>query len=138
MPYKGTKALEAVKPTTVISTYTTGVPIAPAAGHLSIYIDLVDTILYRKLEILNRIRELVNRAREENYRRPAGTTCYYIVNLDLDKSQIIFTTTLLDISNGEVAIGIHADVLTGSRGSVLLDACFKEIMQVVQEALKTI
>ena len=130
MPVKGTKLLEAVKKTTVISTYTTGALVAPAAGHLSVYVDLAAADQHRFLEVANRLEDLINRAREENYRRPAAsTTCYYYVYLKDSKAGIVFTTTSTAVVEGMVAIGIHADVRSGSRGSILLDSCWKGIIE---------
>ena len=135
MPVKGTKALEAVKKSTVISTYTTALPVAPAVGHIAVYVDLAAADQHQKMETINALKELIDRAREENYRRPSGsTTCYYYVGAGPGrKSQITFTTTSTEIQEKMVAIGIEASVRSGSKGSLLLDTCWKEIIDWMSE-----
>lgn len=134
MPVKGTKVLQAVKSTTVISTFVTGAPVAPADVHLSVYVDLASAGQHRYLEVKERLKELINRAREENYRRPAGAVAgYYYTYLNKGKSGITFTTLATDIVEGMVAIGIGATVRNESKGSIILDACWTEIIDWMSE-----
>lgn len=129
MPVKGTKALDAVKKTTVITTYVTALPVAPAAGHLSVYVDQAVASQHREMEVGVRLKELIDRAREENYNRPtAVTTVYYVMNIDAGKDSIRTTTVSTTIVAGDIAIGINTTVLSGSRGSALIDVAFKEII----------
>jgi len=133
MPVKGTKLLEAAKKITAISTYTTALPVAPAAGHISVYVDLAAADQHREVEVSSRLKDLINRAREEDYRRPAGTTCYWRVPLMSGPKDIVFTTTNTTIAVGMVAIGVNASVLTGGFGSLLLDVCWQEIIEWLHE-----
>ena len=224
MPVKGTKALEATKGSTVITTYTTEVPVAPAAGTLAIYVDLAAEDQHRQMEVAERLGELIDRAREENYDRDTGsTTLYYFTRLrdgkagiqrTIDPSSLVleyepvdgtvinfvdggglddtitddtasflsegfvagedvvitgstsndgtysptivtastmtfatgtlvateegingvtFTSTIKAISEGDVAIGINTEVLSGNRGSLLLDSCFQQIIDWMSE-----
>lgn len=224
MPVKGTKVLEAVKGSTVISTYVTGSPVAPAAGTLAVYVDLAASDQHRKMEVAERVGELIDRAREENYDRDTGsTTLYYFTRLrdgkggiqkTTDPSSLIlnyepvdgtvidfvdggggddtiidstdgfleagflagqsitvtgstsndgiyvptavtastmtfatgtlvateegingvdFTADIKAIAEGDVAIGINTGVLSGNRGSLLLDSCFQQIIDWLME-----
>jgi len=127
MPVKGTKSLEAGKLTTVISTYTTELPVFPASDHLSIYVDLAAEDQHREVEVRERLKDLINRAREEDYRRPSSGTSYYYMPIAGARSSILFTTTSTLVVEGMVAIGIAGDVRGGGKGSIILDACWKEI-----------
>lgn len=133
MPVKGTKALEAVKGTTVITTYVTGAPVAPAAGTLAVYVDLAAADQHRQVEVLNRLRMLVDRAREVNYKRPLVTTLYFRMPLDGGKNSIEDTTTSTEVVEGDVALGINTAVLSDSRGSLLIDSCFQQIIDWMSE-----
>jgi hypothetical protein len=95
-PLKAQKLLEDVKFNTVISSYTTEVLVAPAAGSVAIYIDIAAAKLNRRLEIEERLKDLIDAAREDNYGRPATTTIYYTKNLD--GSNIVKTTNPLESS----------------------------------------
>ena len=128
MPVKFTKAIEAVKKTTVLSTYVTALPVAPASGHLAAYVDLAAADQHRDLEVVARLAELINRAREEDYRRPSSTTCYYYTTLVNGKSRITFTLTSTDIVEGAVAIGIEGTVRGGTKGSMIMDSCWNEMI----------
>ncbi len=130
---KGTKALEAVKSTTVVTTYTSGAPVAPAAGHLSVYFDLATADEHRALEISNKLRTLIDRAREINYGKPTAAAYYLRVPLDGTKNSIVATSTSTDIVQGDVAIGISATVRSGESGSILFDSCFQQIMDKMWE-----
>lgn len=125
---KGTKALEAVKPTTAVTSFTSGAPVAPAAGHLAVYFDLVDGDGHRSVEIYNKLRTLIDRARELNYNKPTATALYLRVPLNGGKDAIEVTSTSTDIVPGDVAIGISATVRSGQSGSILFDSCFSQII----------
>lgn len=133
MPVKGTKALEAVKGTTAITTYVSGAPVAPAAGTLAVYVDLAAADQHREVEVGNRLRDLVNRARENEYGGRVATTLYYRMPIDGSRSSIVSTTLSTDIVEGDVAIGIEASVRAGAHGSVLLDSCFQQIVDYMAE-----
>lgn len=130
---KGTKALEAVKQTTVVTTYTSGAPVAPAAGTLAVYFDLATADEHRGLEISNKLQTLIDRARELNYSKPTAAAIYLRCPLNGSKADIEVTTTSTDIVAGDVAIGISATVRSGESGSILFDSCFKQIMDKMWE-----
>lgn len=134
MPLKATKALEDVKGNTVVSTYLTGAAVAPEVGHLSIYVDLLSEDQHREVEIRERLADLISRAREEDYLRPTViTTVYYRMNLNESRADITSTVLNTDIVEGDVAIGISAEVVVGGRGSLLIDSCFREIVDFMGE-----
>ncbi len=133
MPVKGTKALEAVKKTTVVTDYTTGAPVAPAAGTLAVYIDLAAADQHRAVEIANKLRSLVDRAREANYGKSTAAALYYRVELNGSKESIEETATSTDIVEGDVAIGISATVRSGKSGSILFDSCLTQIVEYMAE-----
>jgi len=133
MPVKSTKLLEAVKGTTVISTYVTGAPVAPAAGTLAVYVDLAATDQHRAVEVAGKLTNLIDRAREAGFNRPSVTTQYYRMPIDGGKDSIVATTTSTDIVEGDVAIGIEGSVLAGGRGSILLDSCFRQLIDWMSE-----
>lgn len=224
MPVQGTKLLEAVKGATVISTYVSGTPIAPAAGALAVYVDLAVEDRHREVEVIERLGNLIDRAREENYDRASGVdTLYYFMRLrdgkegiqkTIDPSSLVleyeppdgtvidfvdglleddtitdstagflvegfeagkdvvvtgstsndgtytptavtagtmtfatgtlaatepgingvtFTSTIKAISEGDVAIGINTSILSGNRGSMLIDSCFQQIIDWMAE-----
>lgn len=128
MPVKGTKLLEAVKGSTVISTYVTALPVAPAAGTLAVYVDLAVADQHRGVEVSDRLSTLIDRAREINYNRPTATTIYLRMPLNGGKDSIVVTTLSTDIVEGDVAIGINTAIISGNRGSILLDSCFGQII----------
>ena len=133
MAIKAQKLLEAVKKTTVLSTYLTGAAVAPSAGAVAIYVDLVDADAHRFLEIQTKLKTLFDRAREEEYSRPLTADRFWISPLDGSKSDILSTPTVGLITSGEIAIGIDATVITGDKGSVLLDSCLKQILEHMAE-----
>lgn len=126
---KGTKALEAVKQDTVVTTYTSGAPVAPAAGTLAVYFDLATADEHRGLEISTKLKTLIDRARELNYSKPTAAAIYLRCPLNGSKSSIEVTTDATDIVAGDVAIGISATVRSGDSGSILFDSCFQQIME---------
>jgi hypothetical protein len=73
MPYSIAKAILERKDETTIASYVTDSPVAPAAGDVMIYIDLVAGQLYRKVEIFSRVKELASRMRDTNYARPTAS-----------------------------------------------------------------
>ena len=125
---KGTKALESVKQDTVVTLYTSGAPVAPAAGTLAVYFDLADADEHRAVEIANKLKTLIDRARELNYSKPTAAAIYLRCPLNGSKSSIEVTTTSTDIVAGDVAIGISATVRSGESGSILFDSCFQQII----------
>lgn len=125
---KGTKALEAVKSTTVVTTYTSGAPVAPVAGTLAVYLDLATADEHRAVEIANKLRNLIDRAREINYGKPTAAAYYLRVPLNGTKDSIEATATSTEIVQGDVAIGISASVRSGESGSILFDSCFQQII----------
>ena len=133
MPVKATKLLEAVKGTTVLSTYVTGAPVAPAAGTLAVYVDLAAADQHREVEVIGKLTNLIDRARELNYSRPSVTTQYYRMPLNGSKDSIVATTLSTAIVEGDIAIGIEGSVIGGSRGSILLDSCFEQIIDWMSE-----
>lgn len=138
MPIKGTKALEAVKSTTVVTTYTTEEAVAPAAGHLAVYIDVAAADAHRRLEIWNKLKTLMDRAREINYGKPTAAAYYLRVPIDGSKASIALTATRTLIVEGDVALGISASVRSGDSGSILFDSCFEQIIdKMFEQDLKT-
>lgn len=134
MPIKGTKSLGASKITTLVTAYTTELAIAPAAGHVSVYIDLADADAHREVEVKERLQNLIDYARERDWgRRINNTTRYYYMFLYGSKTSIVTATDRTDIEEGMVAIGINTAVLSGNRGSIILNTCFKEIMDWMRE-----
>jgi hypothetical protein len=125
---KATKALESVKQTTVITTYTSGAPVAPAAGTLAVYFDLASADEHRAVEMANKLKTLIDRAREINYGKPTATAYYLRCPLNGSKSSIVLTTDATDIVTGDVAIGVSATVRSGKSGSILFDSCFQQII----------
>jgi hypothetical protein len=124
---KGEKALLGVKRSTKVTEYTSGAPVAPASGCLAVYADMGDGDEHRSLEILTKLQNLSDRARESDYLKPTNTTLYFRVPLDGSKHSIESTTDSTDIVQGDVAIGIHASLRSGEGGSILFDSCFKQI-----------
>lgn len=133
MPIKGTKLLEASKITTVISAYTTALPVAPASGHVSVFVDLALTDQHREVEVIERLRNLMEYAREDNYAREVATTRYYRMPINGAKNSIVSTTTSTSIAVGMVAIGVNTAVISGNYGSLIIDACFKEVIDWMRE-----
>jgi hypothetical protein len=133
MPVKSTKLLGGAKHGTVLATYTTGAAVAPATGHLSAYVDLAVTDQHREVEVSERLKDLINRAREEDYRRPSSTTCYYYMALNGSRASILFSTNRLLILEGMVAIGIEGSIRGGGKGSLLFDSCWKEMLDWANE-----
>lgn len=130
---KGTKLLEAVKTTTLVTAYTSGAPVAPAAGTLAVYVDLATADAHRHLEIVTKLRTLIDRAREIDYNKPTATALYLRCPINGSKEDIVVTTTSTAIVAGDVAIGISATVRSGENGSVLLDSCFQQIIDRMRE-----
>ena len=133
MPVKGEKALNASKHTTAITTYTTGAPVSPAASSLAIYVDLAATDQHRIVEVYERLKDLMNRAMEENYRRPGSGTFYYYMPIDGARADITYTLVSTEIVEGNVAIGMSGNVKGGGRGSLIINACWKEIRDWMME-----
>lgn len=130
---KGSKLLEDVKGNTVVTTYTSGSPVAPAAGTLAVYFDLADADEHRAVEIANRLKELISRARELNYSKPTAAAIYLRCPLNGSKHDIEVTTDSTDIVLHDVAIGISATVRSGESGSILFDSCFQQIIDKMWE-----
>jgi len=126
---KGEKALEAVKQATIITAYTSGAPVAPAAGTLAVYFDLADADEHRAVEIANKLRTLVDRAREIDYNKPTAAALYLRCPLNGGKADIEVTIDETDIIAGDVAIGISATIRSGESGSILFDACFQQVIE---------
>ena len=124
---KGERGLLAADDTIAVTTYVSGAPVAPASGCLAIYVDTADADDHRLLEISTKLQNLFDRAREINYGKPVATTLYLRVPLDGSKAGITETTTSTDIVQGDVAIGINANVISGENGSILFDSCFQRI-----------
>lgn len=125
---KGTKALEAVKSTTVVTVYTSGAPVAPAAGTLAVYFDFATADEHRAVEMANKLKTLIDRARELNYSKPTAAAIYLRCPLNGSKADIEVTTLSTAIVTGDVAIGISATVRSGESGSILFDSCFQQII----------
>lgn len=128
---KGTKALEAVKSTTIVTAYTSGSPVAPVAGTLAVYIDLATGNEHRGVEIANKLQTLIDRAREINYEKPTSAAYYLRCPINGSKHDIEETATSTAIVANDVAIGISATVRAGKNGSILFDECFKQIIEVM-------
>jgi hypothetical protein len=135
MTIKATKELEGLKTSVTVSSYTSGAPVAPAAGHVSVYVDATGTDQdYRRVEITNNLQMLRDRAREVNYTRPDSTTVYFRVPIGGSKADIEVTTTSTAVVAGDVAIGFSASVLTGNKGSLIIDTCCEQLGDFLREA----
>ena len=118
MPVKGTKLLEGLKKSTVIATYTTEIPVAPAAGHVSVFADLASGDRHRHVEVTARMKELMAFAREDNYSRPLTADTFYLVPLKGSKNDIVkVADAVVDID--EVAITQSASVVFAENEAVM-------------------
>lgn len=133
MPVKITKSLTQSKHEALITTYVTGAPVAPVAGHVAVYVDLAAGDQHRGVEVQARLKELADAAREQDYDRPGSTTTYWRLDIDEVKADIVKTTTSTSIVEGMVAIGVEGTVISGSRGSIIIDAALKEIIEWANE-----
>ena len=133
MPVKGEKALNASKHTTAITTYTTGAPVGPTTSSLAIYVDLAAADQHRIVEVYERLKDLMNRAMEEDYRRPGSGTFYYYMPINGARADITYTLLGADIVEGTVAIGMSGNVKGGGRGSNIMNTCWKEIRDWMME-----
>lgn len=110
MPYSIAKAILERKLETAIASYITGAPVAPAAGDVMIYVDLVAGQLYRKVEIFSRVKELASRMRETNYGRPAAVDQFWTIPIGGGIGNTLSTV---------VAVAeVQAMDLTGIAGSI--------------------
>ena len=129
----GQRTLLGVKGSATIFGYASGAAAAPAADTIRIYVDMADGQEHRWLEVRNKVFQLMDRAREDNYGRPVVTTRYYRAPIGGGKDAIESTTDPLDIVSGDVAIGIDTSLISADYGSVLFDSGFKQLFEFLQE-----
>lgn len=129
----GQRTLLGVKGSATVFGFVSGAATAPAADSIRIYIDLADGQEHRWLEVRNKVLQLMDRAREDNYGRPVATTRYYRTPLDGGKDAIESTTNPLLIVSGDVAIGINTSLISANYGSLLFDSGFKQLFEFLQE-----
>jgi hypothetical protein len=133
MPVKITKSTTQSKHQAAITNYTSGSPILPATDHISLYIDLAAIDQHRYMEVQNRLKELADYAREEDYGRPSAGTMFWLIGVNAAKSTIVRTGISGDIIEGKIAIGMNSSVRGSSIGSEIIDACIKELTEWANE-----
>jgi hypothetical protein len=133
MPYSIAKAILEKKDDTTIASYVTAAPVAPAAGDVMIYVDLIDGQLYRKVEIASRVKELAARMREENYSRPLIADAFWSIPIGGAKGSIVQGATSAGVVDGTISIGVDATIVAGTNGSILIDSCIEQMMQYLRE-----
>lgn len=133
MPVKITKTTTQSKHQAAITTYTTGSPVLPATDHVSIYVDLAVADQHRALEVQNRLKELADYMRENDYGRPTAGTLFWRMGIEDTKADIVQTGTSSSIVEGMIAIGINSAVRAASFGSTIIDACIKELVEWANE-----
>lgn len=127
------KTLDESKHQTTITTFLTGEAVSPTTGHIAIYTDITAADAHRALEIQEKLRTLFNRAMEENYRRPSSGAIYWAVPIDGSKADIHVLGIISNLLPGEVAIGMSGNVRGGSRGSTILNAAYKRVLEWMNE-----
>ncbi len=133
MPIKIEKTLNESKHQTSIGTYVSGAAVAPTTQHVAIYTDIATADQHRLLEVQERLYELADRMREEGYRMPSSGVIYWVVPLGGPKAAIFTPLLSTDIVEGMVAIGLSGTVRGSGRGSLLFDACIKEMIDWANE-----
>lgn len=129
MPVKGTKDFDQSKHETVVTTFVSGTPIAPAAGHVSVYTDLASTFV-PGVTVESRLNELIDRARESAFGGPTAADIYFHTPVVLGgKHNILVTTDPLDIVSGHVGIGISSAVRSAGPSTLMIMTSLKEIIQ---------
>lgn len=133
MPYKVTRALSERKEDTAISSYVTASPVAPAAGHISIYVDLAADQMYREKEIHARIKDLRDALRDKNYARPETGDTYATMPIHGGKGNVTIGTLITPVADGTISIGIDAAIQAANKPSQFIDACIGEMLDYFRE-----
>ena len=117
----------------IITTPASGLAVFPGPNTVSVITMLDPTDAHRSLEIISRLTEVINHAREVNYVNNAATNIFIAMKITESKAAIRVGNDLVNFVTGDIGITIDGATLREAGAKNWIDNALKQTLDRLRE-----